>query len=223
MALASAASNSASLIACPRSSTQCARETRDHAVVLGQALAGIGPRVAAGEGDDADHAVVRDQRRVEIRHVRDRQLEHHLAVRRQGIEALVSSSRRMASAAALSGLLIETSGSRIGTRPCLAICSPTSNCCAAMAAMPLLRGQVDDRAHLGAEDAELHRPLEQRVEVRDRLHQADAVLLGLEALVDLQRTARRRAPATGRTARAGPRPRRPSCARTGWRRSPWRR
>ena len=48
------------------------------------------------------------------------------------------------------------------------------------------RRQVDDRAHLGAEDAELHGAGEQRVECRHRLHQADAVLLRLEPLVDLE-------------------------------------
>ena len=53
----------------------------------------------------------------------------------------------------------------------MAICSPISNCCFAIAAMPVLRGEVDDGAHLGAEDAELRRPREQRVEIRHRFHE----------------------------------------------------
>ena len=47
------------------------------------------------------------------------------------------------------------------------------------------RRQVDDRAHLGAEHAELDRPGEQLVEVRHRLHQADAVLFRFQPLIDL--------------------------------------
>ena len=49
-----------------------------------------------------------------------------------------------------------------------------------------LRCAVDHRAHLGAEDAKLDGALEQGVEAGYRLHQGDAVLLGLEPLVDLE-------------------------------------
>jgi hypothetical protein len=49
-----------------------------------------------------------------------------------------------------------------------------------------ISGQIDDGAHLGAEDTKLHRPAEQRVEPRHGFHQADAVVLFLEPLVDLQ-------------------------------------
>ncbi len=70
-----------------------AREARDHAVIGGKALAGIVPRVAAGERDDPGHALVLDQRRVEIRNVRDRQLEHDLACPSAGRRAS-SSARR---------------------------------------------------------------------------------------------------------------------------------
>jgi glycine/D-amino acid oxidase-like deaminating enzyme len=46
------------------------------------------------------------------------------------------------SAPFLSGLLIETPGSRIGINPCLAICAATSNCCAAIAAIPSLEARL---------------------------------------------------------------------------------
>jgi hypothetical protein len=47
----------------------------------------------------------------------------------------------------------------------------------------LFGGQLDEGAHLGAENAQLHRPSKQRVEFRERLHQIDTVLLGVESLV----------------------------------------
>ena len=47
-------------------------------------------------------------------------------------------------------------------------------------------GRVDDRAHLGAEDALGHGALQQRVKTGNRLHQLHAVLAGFQALVDLQ-------------------------------------
>src|SRR5580693_3779917 len=47
------------------------------------------------------------------------------------------------------------------------------------------RRLVDDRAHLGAEYAKLARPTQELVEVRDRLHQADPILLLSKPLVDL--------------------------------------
>ncbi len=48
----------------------------------------------------------------------------------------------MASAPALSGLLIETSGSMIGISPWPAIWRATSNCWATMAAMPACEAQA---------------------------------------------------------------------------------
>jgi len=48
----------------------------------------------------------------------------------------------MASAPALSGLLIETSGSMMGMSPCPAICAATSNCCFATAAIPFWDGRL---------------------------------------------------------------------------------
>jgi len=47
-------------------------------------------------------------------------------------------------------------------------------------------GRMDDRAHLGAENALGHSPLKQGVEVRHRLHHLDAVSLVHQALVDLE-------------------------------------
>ena len=47
-------------------------------------------------------------------------------------------------------------------------------------------GSVDDRAHLGAEDAFGNGTVEQLVEVRHRLHQAHAVMCVGKALVDLE-------------------------------------
>src|ERR1700682_3155341 len=49
----------------------------------------------------------------------------------------------------------------------------------------VFRGQVDDRAHLGAKDTELHRPTKKRTQLRHRPHQLDTVILLLESLVDL--------------------------------------
>jgi hypothetical protein len=74
----------------------------------------------------------------------------------------------------LFGLLIETSGSRIGTSPC------------ADRGDTWFRGQIDNRAHFGAKDASLGRTLQQRVETWDQLHQLNTIGLGLKPLVDLQ-------------------------------------
>ncbi len=63
---------------------------------------------------------------------------------------------------------------------------PTSNCWATMASIPFGVGHLHDRAHLGAEHALGHAPVEQLVEAADRLHQLDAVGLVGQALVDLQ-------------------------------------
>src|SRR3984893_15218515 len=67
---------------------QSPREAGNHAVVSGQACAGVGPRVAPGQGYHPDHARVLDQLRVEIRNVRDRQLEHYLSAARQTVQAV---------------------------------------------------------------------------------------------------------------------------------------
>ena len=48
------------------------------------------------------------------------------------------------------------------------------------------RGAVDDRAHLGAENPFADRAVEQLGQIRDRLHQRDAIRFGREPFVDLQ-------------------------------------
>src|SRR5580658_3761222 len=70
----------------PQLLEQRARETGDQPVVPCQALAGIGTAVAARQGDDANHPLMGDKVLVEVRNVRDRQLQHHLLIRRQRIE-----------------------------------------------------------------------------------------------------------------------------------------
>ena len=57
---------------------QRAGETRHHALLLRQPPVGLVARIAAGERHDLEHARVRDQVRVEIVPVRDRELQHHL-------------------------------------------------------------------------------------------------------------------------------------------------
>src|SRR5262249_43640415 len=96
----------------------------------------------------------------------------------------VISARRMASAPALSWLLIETSGSMIGISPCLTIWSAMSNCCLTTAAMPSCDARLM-KEHLGAEHAALNRAFGQRLDVWHRLHQVDAVLFRRQALVHL--------------------------------------
>ena len=122
-ALASAASNSASLIERVQVLEQRAREAGDHAVVLGAGA--CRPRRAYSRP-----TARRPGRRACARSAA------HRGPARPGSSAsaspcgrpaarrapCVSSSRRIASAPALSGLLIETSGSRIGISPCAAIC-----------------------------------------------------------------------------------------------------
>ena len=99
----------------------------------------------------------------------------------------VISGRRMASAPALSWLLIETSGSMIGISPCSAICVGDVELLLNDGGDALLRRQVDKGADLGAEHAALNRAFEQRLDVRHRLHQADAVLFRRQALVHLDK------------------------------------
>ena len=66
---------------------QRAREARDHAMVVGEPRARVGPRVAARERHDAQDPLVLDQRGIEIGDVRDGQLEHHLPPGWTGVEA----------------------------------------------------------------------------------------------------------------------------------------
>ena len=42
------------------------------------------------------------------------------------------------------------------------------------------------RPHLGAEETQPNRPLQQGVELRDRLHELDAVLLRVQSLIDFE-------------------------------------
>ena len=91
--MASAALNSASLIECVRPSTSAREKLAIMPWLAREALAGVGAGIAAGERDDPGHARVLDQRRIEIRNIRDRQLEHHLAAVRQRVEAFGSARR----------------------------------------------------------------------------------------------------------------------------------
>jgi hypothetical protein len=64
--------------------SQGPREARDHAVIGGEAQASA--HIAARKCDNPGHARVVHERGIEIREFRDRQLEHHLAAIRQGVE-----------------------------------------------------------------------------------------------------------------------------------------
>ena len=63
---------------------------------------------------------------------------------------------------------------------------PRASCWATTASIAGRVGGEHHRAHLGAEDTVLRRPLEQRVELRHRLHRLHAVRLVGQALVDLE-------------------------------------
>ncbi len=181
----SSLSNSASVIERLRSFGEGAREARDHAVIGGEAPAGVGPRIAAGQRDDAHHPLVLDQRHIEVGNFRQRHLEHHLAAGRQGVEPLGQFVEQDPLGARLVGALDRNLRLEDRHEPM------AGDLFAELELLPRdrgdagLRGEIDDRAHLGAEHAELHRPREQLVEVGHRLHQADAVLLRLEPFVDL--------------------------------------
>ena len=59
-----------------------------------------------------------DQRFVQVRLGREGELQHDLLALRQRVERLAISASRISSRCALSALLIVTSGSMIGIRPC---------------------------------------------------------------------------------------------------------
>jgi hypothetical protein len=61
------------------------REARDHAVIGGEPLAGVGAGIAAGEGDDPGDTRVIYQRLVEIGDVGQGQLEYDLPAGRQRV------------------------------------------------------------------------------------------------------------------------------------------
>ena len=69
--------------------------------------------------------------------------------------------------------------------PWLAICSAISNCCLTMAAMPGFDARLMTERILVPNTPSLTARAKQLVEVRDRLHEADAILLVGQALVDL--------------------------------------
>ena len=58
------------------------------------------------------------------------------------MNSAVSAASSMASAPALSGLLMRTSGSMTGSRPWAEIRAARSNCCATMASTPSFEGRL---------------------------------------------------------------------------------
>jgi hypothetical protein len=65
---------------------QGSRKAGDHAVIGGEAFAGLGSSIAAGKRDNPGHTLVFRQREIKVRNIRDRELEHHLAAIRQSVE-----------------------------------------------------------------------------------------------------------------------------------------
>ena len=127
-----------------------------------------------------------DQGRVKVGLFRDGQLQHHGPVVRQGIEALGQRRQQQGLGLGLVGALdedlrLDDGQQAVGRDPGRQVELLRHD-----GANPVLRGQVDHRSHLGPVDPERRRPAEQGVEPRDRLHQADAVALGLKPLVDLE-------------------------------------
>ena len=95
-------------------------------------------------------------------------------------------SRSSASASALCGLEMLTSGSMIGTRPAARILIPYSNCWSTMAAMPASFASLITERILVPKIPKLVRLGELVIERVDRLHQLHVILLGGQAEVHLE-------------------------------------
>src|SRR6478735_6510683 len=162
------------------------REARDHPVVARQARVGLVTRVAAGERDHLEAARVRDGLRVEAVGLGERELQHHRLTVGQRTELFEDRG------------LEELLGLRLLGRVDVDLGLDDRDQVVAEdlpADLELLVHdrlhttrvrELDDRAHLGAEDALAQRALEQVVETRHRLHDLHAVGLVGQALVDLQ-------------------------------------
>jgi hypothetical protein len=124
-----------------------------------------------------------DQRRIKVRDVRDRQLQHDLTITRQCIQPALKFCQQ----------------NRLGTGLVRALDRDLrlQNGHQSMAIdlrgyLELLRnngsdarfgGQIDDRTHLGAKDTKFRCARQERVELWHRPHQTDAVAFRLKTLV----------------------------------------
>lgn len=92
---------------------------------------------------------------------------------------------RISSIFPLSGLVMSTSGSRIGTRPAATICFANLELLIDDRLDSIDVEELDDGAHFGAENADGLGALKQFVETGNGLHELDTILLGSKSLVDL--------------------------------------
>jgi DNA-binding CsgD family transcriptional regulator/tetratricopeptide (TPR) repeat protein len=155
-------------------------------VILREPLAGLGSSPAAGERHDPLHPLVRDERCVQIGLVGDRQLEHDLPVahRVEPAHQLLEQNRF---GARLVGTLDENFRLEDRHEAVLRHLLGEIELLIDDCGNSTLRRQVDRRAFFGSVNAFFNSSREQIVEARNRLHHADAVFLGFEAFVDLQK------------------------------------
>jgi len=137
------------------------RKARDHTVIGGEASAGFGSGIAAGECHYPGHALVLDQRQIEVRDIRERQLEHHLRAVRRGLEMPGQFREKDGFRPGLARALDRDFGLDDGHQPMPGDLPGHLELLRHHGSNAGFRSQVDDGAHLGAEHTEPRRPGEQ--------------------------------------------------------------
>ncbi len=155
-------------------------------MVAAEALVGLGAAVATGQGHDPDDVRVVHQLLVEAVGLGQRELQHDELVGRQCVEGSEDGGLQQGLGLGLLRAVDVDLGldDRHETRGHDLLADLELLVHHGLDAGRV--GQLDDRAHLGAEHALGHGPAEELVEPVDRLHDLGTVDLVGQALVDLQ-------------------------------------
>ena len=143
-------------------------------------------RVAAAEGDDADDVRVFHDLRIEVVDGRDGDLEHDLCIGRQLCEMFLYAAEHDLLCLFLVGAVDVNLGFEDGDESLRDDLQADLELLVDDGADAVRIRLLDNGAHLRAEDVALVCAVEQCIEIGDRLHELDAVLLLRKPLVDLQ-------------------------------------
>ena len=162
-------------------------EACDHAVVLGQLAAGVFTAVPARKRGDTQHLRMIDQRLVEVRLARNRELPHHLLAFGHALHLVerVGQHQRFGLDAAVA--LQAHFGFQDRDEALIQNFEAEIHLLADIVGDALLIGFMDDRAHLRAEHAQFLGPRAVFRQRRHLFHQLHAVFGVVHALVDLQK------------------------------------
>ena len=163
-----------------------AGEAGDEPVVAREFFVCIVHRVAAAEGDDADDVRVFHDLRIEVVDGRDGDLEHDLGVCGQPRQMFLHAAEHDFLCHCLVGAVDVNLGFEDGDESLADDLHADLELLVDDGADAVRIRLLDNGAHLRAKDMALVCAVEQFVEIGDRLHELDAVLLLRKPLVDLQ-------------------------------------